>query len=301
MKAWLNGELVGWDKTNVSPLSHSFSRGSAIFEVVDIVKMDKGSAFFGLKGHVERFFRSADYTFMELPIEREGLIEAVVKTAKANKVKRGAAKFFAYYSPLEFSVLPTDPTVDIVIFCMDYDLFNVKQEDISAPVTAGVSNFSKLNPATIPVHAKATGNYLNPFLAKMEMKKKGYDDVIMLDANGFVAEGATSNVFFVKGNDVMTPTTTNALPGITRISVIELLTDMGHKVEERNIKPKEFPGVDEAFYTGSVVKIQPILSIDGVELKKECPGPVTTAISSKLKEVFTGSLEKYNKWLTVIG
>ncbi|MBN1574496.1 MAG: aminotransferase class IV [Deltaproteobacteria bacterium] len=301
MKAWLNGELVGWDKTNVSPLSHSFSRGSAIFEVVDIVKTDRGPAFFGLMEHIERFFRSADYTFMELPIEREGLIEAVLKTARVNNVKRGAAKFFAYYSPMEFSVIPTNPTVDIVIFCMDYDLFNVKQEEISAPVTAGVSKLRKLNPSTVPVHAKATGNYLNPFLAKMEMKKKGYDDVIMLDANGFVAEGATSNVFFVKGSDVMTSTTTNALPGITRTSVIELLTDMGYRVQERNIKPEEFPGVDEAFYTGSVIKVQPIISIDGTKLNKECPGPVTTAISSKMKEVFTGRLEKYNKWLTVIG
>lgn len=300
MKAWLNGQLIGWDKTNVSPLSHSFSRGSAIFEVVDITKTDRGPALFGLREHIDRFYNSADFTFMDVPIDKDELFKAVVETAKENKVSTGAAKFFAYYSQIEFSILPSNPKVDIAIFTVDYDLFNVKQEELSAPVAVGISSFVKIHPSVVPVHAKATGNYLNPFLSKMEMKRKGYDDVIMLDTNGFVAEGATSNIFFVKGEDIFTPTTANVLPGITRSSVLEIISDLGYKVEERNIKPKEFPGVDEAFYTGSVVRVQPISAIDGAEIGNACPGPVTTAIADKLKDVYVGRVEKYNKWLTLI-
>ncbi len=300
MKAWLNGQLVGWDKTNVSPLSHSFSRGSAIFEVVDITKTDSGPALFGLREHIDRFYNSADLTFMDVPIDKDELFKAVVETAKANKVSTGAAKFFAYYSQIEFSILPSNPKVDIAIFTEDYDLFNVKQEELSAPVAVGISSFVKIHPSVVPVHAKATGNYLNPFLSKMEMKRKGYDDVIMLDSNGFVAEGATSNIFFVKGKNIFTPTTTNVLPGITRSSVLEIIADLGYKVEERNIKPKEFPGVDEAFYTGSVVNVQPISAIDGAEIGSACPGPVTTAIADKMKEIYAGRVEKYNKWLTLV-
>ncbi len=300
MKAWLNGKLVGWDKTTVSPLSHSFSRGSAIFEVVDITKTDRGPALFGLREHIDRFYHSADFTFMDVPIDKDELLKAVVKTAKENKVSTGAAKFFAYYSEIEFSILPSNPKVDVVIFTVDYDLFNVKQEELSAPVAVGISNFIKIHPSVVPVHAKATGNYLNPFLSKMEMKKKGYDDVIMLDANGFVAEGATSNIFFVKGNNVFTPTTANVLPGITRSSVLEIVGDLGYKMEERNIKPMEFPGVDEAFYTGSVVRVQPISAIDGTEIGSSCPGPVTAAIADRMKEIYAGRVEKYNKWLTLV-
>ena len=300
MKAWLNGQLVGLGKTNVSPLSHSFSRGSAIFEVVDITNTDRGPALFGLQEHIDRFYNSADFTFMDVPIDKDELFKAVVKTAKENKVSTGAAKFFAYYSQIEFSILPSNPKVDIAIFTVNYDLFDVKQEELSAPVAVGISSFVKIHPSVVPVHAKATGNYLNPFLSKMEMKKKGYDDVIMLDANGFVAEGATSNIFFVKGDKLFTPTTANVLPGITRASVLEIIGDLGFKVEERNIKPKEFPGVDEAFYTGSVVNVQPISAIDGAEIGNACPGPVTVAIADKMKEIYAGRVEKYNKWLTLI-
>jgi len=299
MKAWLNGDMVDWDKTTVPILSHSFSRGSAIFEVVDIVNTVKGPALFGLTEHIERFFNSASLTFMELPLSRKELTDAVISTAAENGVKNGAAKFFAYYPLIEFSVTPANPKIDVAVFCLDYDLFGVKQEILSAPVRSGISSFRKIHGGTVPVHAKVVGNYVNAFLAKMEVKKKGYDDVIMLDTAGFVAEGATSNVFFVTGETIKTPTLTSALPGITRRALIEVVRDMGYTMNETDIRPEDLLGFDEAFYSGSIVKVQPIVSIDGKELKKKCPGPVTCAVKEQMNKVMRGEIEKYTKWLTL--
>ncbi|MBN2223779.1 MAG: aminotransferase class IV [Deltaproteobacteria bacterium] len=300
MKAWLNGEIVPWDRITVPLLSHSFSRGSAIFEVVDVVSTVRGPALFGLAEHIERFFNSATLTFMELPLTRRELIDAVISTARENGITNGIAKFFAFYPLVEPTVIPTDPRVDVAIFCMDYDFFGLKPEERSKPARVGISSFRKIHGGTVPVHAKVVGNYVNAFLAKMEVKKKGYDDVIMLDTAGFVAEGATSNVFFVSDNKVKTPTLTSALPGITRHALIELIRDMGYVMSETDIRPEQLHDFDEGFYSGSTVKVQPIVSIDGTDLKKPCPGPVTCAVKERMNQTVRGEIEQYIKWLTMI-
>ncbi|MCD6571567.1 MAG: branched-chain-amino-acid transaminase [Deltaproteobacteria bacterium] len=300
MKAWVNGGFIDWDKVEVSILSHSFSRGSAIFEVLDIVSTEKGPAFFGLAEHVNRFFNTADLTFMDLPITKDELTSALIETAKKNNIGYGLAKFFAYYPLIEFTAIPTNPQIDIAIFCIDFDLFGVRQEAISAPVSVGVSRFRKLHPETIPIHAKVVGNYINPFLAKAEAIKKGYEDIIMVDTSGYVAEGATSNIFFIKESTIETPTLRNALPGITRKVAIEIIKDMGYLVKETDINPETLTTYDEAFYSGSLVKIQPIKSIEGKKLGETCPGPLTKTIMDKMKKVYEGKIKKYEKWLTWI-
>jgi branched-chain amino acid aminotransferase len=300
MKAWLNGEMVAWDTVTVPLLSHSFSRGSAIFEVVDVVTTIRGPALFGLTEHVDRFFNSAALTFMELPLTRRELIDAVIETAGQNGVTNGIAKFFAFYPLVEPTVIPTDPRVDIAIFCMDYEFFGLKPEERSKPARTGISSFRKIHGGTVPVHAKVVGNYVNAFLAKMEVKKKGYDDVIMLDTAGFVAEGATSNIFFVSDSKVKTPTLASALPGITRHALIEIIRDMGYDMKETDIRPEQLGEFDEAFYSGSTVKVQPIISIDDRKLNRPCPGPVTCAVKEQMNRTVRGEIEQYTKWLTLI-
>ena len=301
MKAWLNGEFIDWDKANVSLLSHSFGRGSGIFEVTDIVPAEDGPAYFGLPQHIDRLFNTAEFSYMELPRDRDALIQAHIETARQNQVQEGAAKFFAYYPMIEFSVLPTNPQVDLALFCLDYQLFGVKQEMLSAPVSAGISSFRKIHPETVPVHAKVAGSYVNAFLAKKEVALKGYGDVIMLDTMGLVAEGATSNVFVVKDGRVLTPGLRSALPGITRTAVIEGLRDLGIPVQEADLKPQDLFDADEAFYSGSIVKIQPISSIEGRDLKNPCPGPVTESTAKKFNAILSGKDRLSAKWLTPIG
>ena len=300
MQAWLNGEFVDWDKANVSLLSHSFGRGSGIFEVTDIVATEDGPAYFGLTEHINRLFNTAELSYMELPRDRDDLIAVHIEAARHNHVQEGSAKFFAYYPMIEFSVLPTNPQVDMALFCVDFQLFGVKQENLSAPVSAGISSFRKTHPETAPVHAKMSGNYVNPFLAKKEVTLKGYGDVIMLDTMGYVAEGATSNIFAVKDGRVLTPSLRSSLPGITRAAVMEGMRDLGIPVLEADMKPKDLFDADEAFYSGSIVKIQPISSIEGRDLKVPCPGPVTEAVAQKMKAIFSGKDKLSGKWLTPI-
>lgn len=300
MKVWVNGEFVDLDRATVSIFSHSFSRGSAIFEVFDIVSTQKGPAFFGLDQHIDRLFKSAELVYMDLPMNRDEIISACVKTAQENNVCRGAAKLFAYYSGIEFTAIPQNPQVDIAVFCLDYNTFGIQQDDLSAPVDAGVSSYRKYHPDTVPIHAKVTGNYVNAYLAMMEMKKKGYEDVILVDVFGNVAEGATASLFFIKEDQVRTAKLNNVLNGITRMAVIEMVKDMGLPIAETDIKQKELYGMDEAFYSVSLAHIKPIKSIDGNMLGSVCPGKITLKIIGAMNHLYSGNSEKSEHWMVYI-
>jgi len=297
MKAWLDGKLIDWSETNVSLLSHSFSRGSAIFEVVDIVKTVHGPAFFGLKEHVDRFFNSARLTFMDLPVSREELVDAVVQTARENHISFGATKFFAYYPEIEMRIIPSNPKVSIAVFCVDFGVFGITQEELSAPITAGISRFRKNHLEAVPVHAKATGNYVNSYLAQMEVMKRGYDEAILLDTTGFVAEGPSANIFFVDKDTVLTPYIRSALPGITRMAIMEALGEMKCPVKEKDIVSDDVMSFSEAFFSSSIVKIHPVRSIEKKAMGNACPGPVTAALIQKMQEVYSGKVSTFEKWM----
>ena len=300
MKAWINGEFVDWEDARVPILSHGFSRGSAIFEVVDIVDSEKGPAFFGLKEHMQRFFNSADDMYMDLPLSFDEMIRACLDTAQKNQMTYGAAKFFAYYSSVEFDVIPHDKKMDVAVFCIDFGKPKSERMALPTPVNVCVSSYRKSHPESVPVHAKATGNYVGGYLAKMKAKEQGFDDVIFLDTMGYVAEAATANVFFVKDNRIQTPTLRSVLPGINRMAIMDILADMENEVKEMDLHPRDLPACDEAFFTSSVVKVMPIKSIDGVDIGHECPGPVTRSIAQKVSDVFSGRIKKLEHWLTYI-
>ena len=224
--AWLDGKLVDWMEVHVSPLSQSFSRASAIFDVMAIVPARKGPALICLDEHVKRFFSSAERTYMSIPFSHEDIKNAIIATARANSVRNGIAKFYAYYSETDLG--PKTPgKVSTAIFCLDYDTLGSDPDSFNSPRCVGISQYRKLHPQTAAVHAKVVGNYVNGFLAGTEVKRKGFDEALMLDTNGFVAEGPTSNIFLVKGGCVETPTKENVLPGITRKVVIDVLKDNG--------------------------------------------------------------------------
>lgn len=300
MKAWVNGQFLAWNEVTVPILSHSFGRGSGIFEVLDIVPAERGPAYFGLTEHIDRFFNSARLVSMDIPLTKEDLAQALVETARVNNVREGFAKFFAYYPLVEFSLVPKNPKVDIAIFCTDFAFLNVTQDDYSAPVSVGISKLKKLHPETVPVQAKVVGNYVSSYLAKLEVIKRGYEDVIMVDTFGRVAEGGVCNIFFVKNREVKTPTLENTLSGITRKAVIEVVRDMGIPVEETHIRLEELAGFEEAFYTLSIGKIQPVKSVENKIWGNSCPGPITKSIMERMKAVYGGRIEKFEKWLTYV-
>ncbi|MFC1668774.1 aminotransferase class IV [Spirochaetota bacterium] len=300
MKAWLNGKFIKWDRVKVSLLTHSFGRGSALFEVLDIVSNENGTALFGIDEHIDRLFNSARLMYMKLPMTKEEIIRACIDTVKKNKTRVGMLKLYAYYSGIELTSIPNDTTIDIAIFTIDFNKMHLDLEELSKPVDVLISSYRKYHPQSVPVQAKVSGNYVNPYLSLMEGKEKGLDNVITLDLSGNIAEGATSSAFFVKDGKIKVPALDNVLSGITRMAVIEAAKDIGIEVEITDIPHEEVGEFEEAFYSGSVQHVQPIRSIDGKTLSDCCPGPVTENVMGAMKDVYEGKNSMLNRWLTYI-
>ena len=297
IKAWIDGKFVDCMDARVPLLSHSFSRASAIFEVMAITPAKDGPAFFCLDEHLDRFFYSAQSTYMTLPIDKKRLKEALMETARLNSIQNGLAKFYAYFPDIELQTTASDH-ISLAIFCLDSTHIGVSPEDAYKPVSVGISRYRKLHPETTAVHAKVVGNYVNGYLAKTEIKRRGFDEVLMLDTNGYVAEGPTSNIFFIKGSDIHTPTKENVLPGITRRVVMEVLAEMGYQVKETHILTEDLERYDEAFFSGTLRPVQPIRNIESTVFK--CPGALTAALLSRMQEVHRGTLQQYKKFLTYV-
>lgn len=295
--AWLDGKFIDCSQATVPLLSHSFSRGSGIFEVMAITSALRGPAFFCLQEHVERFFSSAEQVYMALPYTQEAITEALIELARTNSVKNGLAKFYAYYPDIDLGTTPSDH-ISVAIFCLDYSHPGIRWHKPSESVTVGISQYRKLHPQTTSLHAKVVGNYVNGYLARMEVKRRGFDDVLMLDTNGFVAEGPTSNIFLIRGTSIETPTIENVLPGITRRVIMEILNDMGYPEKETHILPEDLNNYEEAFFSGTLNPVQPIASIE--KKKFASPGPMTQEIRSRMQEVLAGKSPRYEKFLTYI-
>ncbi len=295
MKAWHDGKIVDERDITVSPLSHSFSRGTAIFEVLELVESHRGPAIFGLGEHIERLYCSAELLFMPLQkkIAPEALSDAVCAIVRANNLSRGIIKIFAYYPKLEYSCLPSDTTISVAIFCASF----YSSENDKHVFTAHISQFRKNHPECVPVHAKAAGFYVNSYLALMEARMQGFDEAILLDTMGYVAEGATSNIFIVKNSVLVTPTLRSILPGITRRFILEIASGF-MECREMDITREELLAADEVFFSNSVERIMPVCKIGDREMNIAAPGPGTLKIMNAINDVIAGKHQAYTRWLT---
>ncbi|MCX8124698.1 MAG: aminotransferase class IV [Spirochaetes bacterium] len=297
MQAWINGSLTDIHNAKVSLLSHSFSRGTAIFEVLEIVTNKSGSALLGLHQHCERFFNSAKAMHINVQHNENELTEAIVTCAKANNVTHGLVKFFAYFDDdLEFTIIPRSGKISLAVFCIDYKALKLNIEELSKPARAHIVSYRKIDPTTVPVHAKVTGNYVNSYLAQMEAKNKGYTDAILVDTNGNIAEAATANIFFVQNNCLYTPTLDSIMPGVTRMIVLDIARYDNIPAEECNIPAVSINRFSEAFFSGSVNNIQPIESIDAISFSP-VPGAITQTIQQKVTSLIDGNHPLSKKYL----
>jgi branched-chain amino acid aminotransferase len=237
---------------------------------------------------------------MQLPAAREEIVAACVETARRNKTGSGVAKLFAYFPGIELTVYPRDGEVQLAVFCVDYAALGVEPESFSIPVDVGISTYRKMHPATMPLHAKICGSYVNGYLSMAEALRKGYNDFINCDLNGYVAESAAASVFFIDNGVLKTARAENVLLGITRRIVLELAESLGIPVDESGIRAEDAASMDEAFFTSSTKRIQPIRSIDGQKLGRACPGPFTQRIRDALDRTYAGENPQSEKWLTYI-
>jgi len=292
---FMNGDLVPWDRATLPLMSHSLGRGSAIFEVLGFHDTYRGPAIFRLDEHVRRLFRTAQLLEMELPLSYDDICDAVIQTTSRNNLRSGYIKIIGYYPQIAFEILPPQSTLDIAIFIIDPAEDHVDSESDQG-VSLCISGWMKLDPRTVPVAAKVAANYLNGMLARLDAAKRGLDYAIMLDTAGFVAEGGTESIFFVKDGTLMTPALGTVLDSITRKSLIQVAEFAGIDTREGHFSPDLLFEADEIFLSGTPSKLLPVYKIDEHPLGK-VPGPLTHTLSHHVTDIIAGRNEHFAHWL----
>jgi branched-chain amino acid aminotransferase len=297
-KIWYNGKLVDWDKAQIHILTHALHYGSGVFEGIRCYKTPKGSAVFRLREHIARLFMSAKLYYMDVPYTPKDLEEAVKATIRANKIEACYIRPIIYRGYGEMGLNPLKSPVDTAIAVWPWGTY-LGEDGIKNGIKVMVSSVERFNSNVMPTKAKATGQYINSILAKIQSLKAGYDEAVLLDNRGLVSEGPGENIFIVKKGVLYTPPEhASLLMGITRDCVIEIAKDMGYTVIESDIDRSMLYTADEAFFTGTAAEVTPIREVDGYSIGK--PGPLTVAIQGKFFDIVGGKSAQYMKWLAYV-
>jgi branched-chain amino acid aminotransferase len=299
-QVYLNGNFVPWQDVHVHVLSQSVSRGSLIFEFLSFHETPGGPAIFRLDEHVARLARTANLLNMELPLAPEELAEATRQTIKRNNLRKGFIKIMAYYPQIAFDIFPPQKELDVAIFAVDpeVDLGGVAMPSEEG-ASACVPRWRKLDPQTVPIEAKVSANYLNGLLARTSARQRGFEYAIMLDTQGFIAEGAAETVFFVKEGQLLTPTLSTVLDSITRKSLLEIARTEGVPAVEARLHQDLLEEAEEAFLACTPTRVLPLRQIEDKTMHP-VPGPVTRRLSTQVKEILSGQDARFARWLFTV-
>jgi branched-chain amino acid aminotransferase len=293
-----NGRFVTWDEATVHVMSHSFGRGSAIFEVIGFHSTPEGRFVFRLDDHVRRLFRTAELLGMRLPEGRKGIRAAVLETVRRNPGREGYIKIVAYYPQVSFEVLPPKEKLDLSIFVLP--VRGGREEMMQKRgVSACVSKWYRLDPRTVPIEAKAAGQYLNGMLARREAQERGYGYAILLDTQGFVAEGSTESFFVVRDGCLMTACLGTVLDSITRKSLLELAEAEGIATFEGRIPVSLLDEADEIFFSSTPIKLLPVRRC-GQRVLSGVPGPITKRLMDCVEEILRGRDRRFSSWMAAV-
>jgi len=297
---WMNGKLVDWKDATIHIGSHVVHYGSGVFEGARCYDTPKGSAVFRLDEHMVRLMNSAKIYRMEYPLDLAGWRDAVLGTIRANKWKACYIRPIVYRGYHTLGVNPLHNPVDAAIMLWEWGAY-LGAEALEQGVDVKVSTWARMAPNTLPAMAKATANYANSQLIKMEALADGYSEGIALDVFGNVSEGSGQNLFVVRDGVLYTPPlSASVLGGITRDSIVTLARDLGYTVIEQNL-PRELLYVsDEVFFTGTAAEVTPIRSIDKIKIGEGKRGPVTAALQSAFFAVVNGDVPDTHGWLTYV-
>lgn len=297
-KIWMNGQLVGWDDANVHILTHAMHYGSGVFEGVRCYETERGPAVYRLRDHYRRLERSGRIFQMEIPYSVDELIQGTFDVIKANGLKECYIRPLAYRSfGGEMGVNPAANPVDVSIAVWAWGAY-LGDEAVTKGVRVTFSSWRRNDPNVIPPTAKATGAYINASMAKLEATQAGFDEALMFNPQGRVAEATGQNIFVVRNGEILTPPLVDGpLPGITRESVMKIATDQGTPVHETSLTRVDIYNADEIFLTGSATEVIPIREVDGRTFE---PGPITQALQQRYTEIVHGRDEKYLDWLDFV-
>ena len=292
LQVWINGKMVARRDATVPILSHGFSRGSAIFDVLGVHPGPNGPMAFRMDDHLKRLNTSAELLGMELAYSTDEIIDAIKATAQANDIGRGIIKILAYWGDEAVIELVLDSRLDVAVFAIPESAEVVL--DKPHPISVCVSKWRKLHPETVPVGAKACANYLNGYMARKDAVSRGFDIGIMLGTDGFLAEGSTESVFIVKDGVLLTPPVGRVLSSITRKSVLEAVPEIGITVVERPITSDEIFAADEMFTVHTGTKVEAVARFEDLQL--EAPGPVTTRVKKLIDDIMQFKEKRFMKW-----
>jgi branched-chain amino acid aminotransferase len=293
-KIWMNGELVDWADAKIHVGTHGLHYGSGVFEGIRCYETPDGPAVFRLDEHLKRLDNSARLLSMELPYTTQALREATFELIGANGLSECYLRPIAFFGYGELGVAARDNPVDTVIMSWPWGAY-LGEEGLRQGIRAKISSWQRIGANVIPHVAKATGVYLNSMLAVTEANRAGYDEAILLTAEGYVADGSGENIFVVRDGEISTPSlSTSILPGITRDTVIQIAQDLGYRVSEQNIIRSDLYLADEVFMCGTAAEVTPLRSIDDYEFGV---GSITLKIQDAYLDTVRGRTERWAHWL----
>ena len=299
-KIWMNGKLVPFKDAKVHVLTHALHYSTSIFEGIRCYDTPNGSAIFRLPEHVERLFKSAKLYSMKMQFTQKEISEGIVKTIKASGLKEAYIRPLAYYGYGTMGLTPTTNKVDMSISCWEWKMGESKAGKFSG-AKCKVSSWIKIDSRSQPMQAKAASNYANAALARMEALDNGYDEAIMLNSQGKVAEGSAENIFISKDDIIQTPPlSAGGLEGITRDSIIQIIEENGGFVIERDLERDDLYNADEIFMTGTAAEVKSVTQIDKVKIGTGKMGSVTKALQKSFSDVVMGNDERFLQWLTFV-
>jgi len=293
---WYDGKLVPWRDANTHVLTHSLHYGLAVFEGLRAYKTSSGTAIFRLKEHTERMFNSAHIYMMKIPYDRETLMAAQKEVVRANKLDSCYVRPIAFYGSEKMGVSPKGARVHVAIAAWPWGAY-LGADGIEKGIRVKTSSYARHHVNVSMCRAKYSGTYANSILANMEATEHGYDEGLLLDVDGFVAEGAGENLFMVKNNRIFEPELNSALIGITRDSVIVLASELGYTVDAKRITRDDLYIADEVFFTGTAAEVTPVREVDGRTVGAGKRGPLTEKLQAMFFDVVNGRTEKYRHWL----
>ena len=296
---WYDGKMVPWREATTHVLTHSLHYGLAVFEGLRAYKTVSGTAIFRLKEHTERMFNSAHIYMMKIPYDRETLMEAQKEVVRANKLESCYVRPIAFYGSEKMGVSPKGAKVHVAIAAWPWGAY-LGADGLEKGIRVKTSSHARHHVNVSMCRAKYSGTYANSILANMEATEHGYDEGLLLDVDGFVAEGAGENLFMIKNNRIYEPELNSALIGITRDSVIQLAADIGYTVTDKRLTRDDLYIADGAFFTGTAAEVTPIRELDGRTIGSGKRGPITEKLQSMFFDVVNGRSEKFKHWLHYI-
>ena len=296
---WMDGKLVPWRDATTHVLTHSLHYGLSVFEGVRAYKTAQGTAIFRLKEHTQRLINSAHIYMMKIPYSGEQLMEAQKEVVRANKLESCYLRPIAFYGSEKMGVSPRGAAVHVAIAAWPWGAY-LGEEGLEKGIRVKTASFSRHHVNVTMPRAKLASTYANSILANLEATQDGYDEALLLDTMGFVAEGAGENIFVIKNGTIYEPQLTSGLAGITRETVIRMANDLGYQVVSKPITRDDIYIADEAFFTGTAAEVTPIRELDNRTIGEGKRGPITTKLQARFFDLVNGRLPEYADWLAKV-